>query len=206
MDFFLKITPTCISKGDFGIPAVCYATYFDNSSTSRISYQINCTTWNDNLESLGEEIGLLFCFSFYYNILTSVTEMMGMFGLQTVVVQLTLIIAEKCSHLVDKYMQEMMTQISKQFCMATLIYIIAAVGYIFICFIIPLLIVITDPINRKRFHEVVYQQLLPMQIAYLSMILALLLMLLTDKNGKTTEETCNKRECNEEPMKKETLV
>ena len=62
-DFFLKLTLTCISKGDFGIPAACYAlntSYLDNSSTSEIRYQINCTTWNDNLESLGEEIGLLF--------------------------------------------------------------------------------------------------------------------------------------------------
>ena len=206
VDFFLKVTPTCIDKGDFGIPAACYATYFDNSSTPQTSHQINCTTWNDNLESLGEEIGLLFCFSFYYNILTSVTEMIGLFGLQIVVEQITLILVEKCTQLVDKYKQEMKLQMSKQFCMATLIYIIAAGGYIFICFIIPLLIVITDPMNRKRFHEVVYQQLLPTQIAYLSMMLAMLLMFITDKDGKTTEETRNMRECDKEPMKKETLV
>ena len=98
VDFFLKLTPTCIDEGDFGIPAACYALDTNSSSplATQISYQINCTTWNDNLESLGEEIGLLFCFSFYYNVLTSVIEIIGMFGLQTVVVQLTLTLLEKC--------------------------------------------------------------------------------------------------------------
>ena len=212
VDVFLKITPNCIDKGDFGIPAACYAldtSYLDNSSTSQIisqtSYQVNCTTWNDNLESLGEEIGLLFCFSFYYEILTSVIEMIGLFGLQTVVVQLTLIIAEKCTHLIDKYMQKMMEQMCKQYCMAILIFIFAAVGYIFICYIIPLLIATTDPMNTKRIHEALYQQLLPTQIAYLSMILAMLLIL-TDKNEKTTEETRNMRECEEEPLEEKTLA
>ena len=205
VDFFQKLTPTCISKGDFGIPAVCYAldtSHVDNSSTSHTSYQINCTTWNDNLESLGEEIGLLFCFSFYYNILTSVTEMMGLFGLQTVVVQVTLIIEEKCTRLVDKYTQRMREEnkMNMQSCMAIIVFIITCVGYIFISAIIPLLIEITDPTNKKRFHEVMYQQLLPTQMALLSMILALLLMIITAKDDETTEETRNMREHNEEPL------
>ena len=194
VDVFLKLTPTCISKGDFGIPAACYAcntSYLDNSSTSEIYYQINCTTWNDNLELLGEEIGLLFCFSFYYNILTSVTEMIGMFGLQTVVVQLTLIVAEKCTHLLDKYTQRMREQLCKQCCMVYLITTITFVGYIFITYMIPWLIVST---NTKRIYEVLFQQLLPTQIAYLSMMLAIFLMLLTDKTVKTTEETRNTRD------------
>ena len=200
VDVFLKLTPTCISKGDFGIPAACYAfntSYIDNSSTSQIYYQINCTTWNDNLELLGEEIGLLFCFSFYYNILTSVTEIIGMFGLQTVVVQLTLIVAEKCTHLLDKYTQRMREQLCKQCCMVYLITTITFVGYIFITYMIPWLIVST---NTKRIYEVLFQQLLPTQIAYLSMMLAIFLMLLTDKNGKTTEETRNTRDCDKKQI------
>ena len=210
-DVFQKLTPTCISKGDFGIPAACYAiniSYLDYSltSTSQTSYQINCTTWNDNLELLGEELGLLFCFSFYYNVLTSVTEIMGLFGLQTVVVQVTLILLEKCTHLVDKYTQRMTEEnkTNMQGCMAIIVFIITIVGYIFISAIIPLLIEITDPMNRKRFHEIMYQQLLPTQMALLSMILALLLMIITDKDDETTEETRNMREHDEEPLEGDT--
>ena len=196
-DLFLKLTPTCISKGDFGIPAACYAldtSHIDNSSTSQIYYQINCTTWNDNLESLGEEIGLLFCFSLYYNTLTSVTEIMGLFGLQTVVVQVTLIVAEKCTHLVEKYTQRT-EQICKQCCIATLISFITFAVFIFIIIIIPTLTVFTNLMNTKQIYEVFYrQQFLPMQIVCSSIILATYLMFLTDKDGKTKEETRNMRD------------
>ena len=206
VDFFLKLTPTCIDKGDFGIPAACYATsisYLDNSLTftSQTSYQINCTTWNDNLELLGEELGLLFCFSFYYNVLTSVTEIMGLFGLQTVVVQVTLILLEKCTHLVGKYTQRMTEQDkTKQYCIAVLIILITTVGFIFTGYLIPLMIEITDPTNKKRFHEVEYQQLLPTQTALVSIILALLLILFTAEDDETTEETRNMREHDQEPL------
>ena len=192
-DFVLKLTPTCIDKGDFGIPAACYAmniSYHDFTATPQTSYQINCTTWNDNLESLGEEMGLLFCFSFYYNILTSVTELIGMFGLQTVVVQLTLIILE-----------QYIKGVKRKCCMTILIIIIGFVGFIFITFIIPMLMEITNPMNKKRLSEVMDQQALPTFIALLSMALAMGLILITDKDGKTTEETHNTRECDEELLK-----
>ena len=213
VDFVLKLTPTCIDKGDFGIPAACYTldtSYFDNSSTSQItsqtSYLVNCTTWNDNLESLGKEIGLLYCFSFYYNILTSVIEIMGLFGLQTVVIQITLILAEKCTQLVDKYTKGAKRQTCKQYCIAVLIFIIAFAGSTFISLIIPMLMEITDPMNKKRYHEMVYHQLLPTLIAFLSMMLAMLLMLITDEDDKKKEENRNTREQDKEPLEEEPPV
>ena len=197
VDFFQKLTPTCISKGDFEVYAACYSsnTRYSSHITPQTSYQINCTTWNNNLESLGEEIGLLSCFSFHFNILTSVTEIMGMFELHIVGVRLTLNVAEKCTPLVDKYTQRMTKQICKQCCIAIRIPIISGVSYIFITYMILVLIVITDPMNTKRIDEALYQQVLPMQIAYLSMMLGIFLILLTDKDEKTTEETRNTRDC-----------
>ena len=131
------------------------------------------------------------------------TEIVGLFGLQTVVVQVTLIIAEKCARLVDKYSQRMMGQVCTHFCVVILTIIIAIVGYIFICAIIPVSIAITDPMNTKRIDEALFQQLLPTQIAYLSMMLGIFLMPLTDKDEKSTEETRNTREHDEEPVELE---
>ena len=92
-DSFLKVTPTCFHKGDFDVPAVCYApSPIVNGNV--ISYRINCTTWNID-ESAKQELGLLFCFSFYFDILASMTEIIGMFGLQTLIAQVTLTIVGK---------------------------------------------------------------------------------------------------------------
>ena len=88
LDIFVKITPTCISEGDFGFTAICYADV-------HVSYQINCTTWNENSELL-QETGL-FCVSLYYQFLTSLAELAGLYSLQFTIIQITLSILGKIS-------------------------------------------------------------------------------------------------------------
>ena len=90
---FLKITPTCFNIGDYEIPAACYPSML-SLNESMTSYRINCTTWNNNLELFTQEMGLLHCFSFY-DILKSMAEVVGMFGLQILTAQVTLTIVEK---------------------------------------------------------------------------------------------------------------
>ena len=68
-----------INKGDFEVPAVCYSFPSHN--------QINCTTWNEHSEELKERKGDLLCFSIYYNLLSSLAELAGLYGLQTVIMQ-----------------------------------------------------------------------------------------------------------------------
>jgi hypothetical protein len=82
LDWFIKVTPMCINTGDFGLPAVCYTHSSEN--------QINCTTWNEHLEELKESEGDLLCFSIYYNLLTSLAEIAGLYGLQTIIMLITL--------------------------------------------------------------------------------------------------------------------
>jgi hypothetical protein len=82
LDWFIKVTPMCINTGDFGLPAVCYTHSSEN--------QINCTTWNEHLEELKESEGDLLCFSIYYNLLTSLAEIVGLWSLQLFITQIIL--------------------------------------------------------------------------------------------------------------------
>ena len=88
LDIFVKITTTCISEGDFGFTAICYADV-------HVSYQINCTTWNENHELL-QETGL-YCVSLYYQFLMSLVELAGLYSLQLTIIQITLSILGKIS-------------------------------------------------------------------------------------------------------------
>ena len=88
LDTFVKITPTCISEGDFRFPAICYADL-------HVSYQVNCTTWNENYELL-QETGL-YCVSFFYQFLTSLVELAGLYSLQLIIIQIMLSILGKIS-------------------------------------------------------------------------------------------------------------
>ena len=90
LDMFLKITPTCISEGDFGFPAICYA----GLHVSQIYFQVNCTTWNKNYEILQDVTGL-FCVSLFYQILTSLAQLAGLYSLQFTIIQITLSILGK---------------------------------------------------------------------------------------------------------------
>ena len=90
LDIFLNITPTCISEGDFGFPAICYA----GLHVSEIYFQVNCTTWNENYKILQEVTGL-FCVSLFYQFLTSLAQLAGLYSLQFTIIQIKLSILGK---------------------------------------------------------------------------------------------------------------
>ena len=82
LDWFIKVSQTCVDKGDFGSPASCYAAY------SAWWYQkINCTVWNEYSEQMVEKLGGLLCFSIYYNLLSTLAELAGLIGLQIIMMQ-----------------------------------------------------------------------------------------------------------------------
>ena len=83
LDWSTKVTPMCINKGDFGLPAVCYSLSSDSDN------QINCTTWNEHSEQLKESEGDLLCFSIYY-LLPSLVKLAGLWGLQTIIMLIIL--------------------------------------------------------------------------------------------------------------------
>ena len=87
LDWFVKASQTCINKGDFGLPASCYTGY----SVWRY-HKINCTAWNANSELMVEKSGVLLCISFYYNLLSTLAELAGLIGLQTIMTQIALLI------------------------------------------------------------------------------------------------------------------
>ena len=90
LDIFVTITPTCISEGDFGYPAICYADVHESS----IHYQINCTTWNENYELL-QETTRLFCVSFFFPFLTTLAKLAGLYGLQVMIIRIMLSTARR---------------------------------------------------------------------------------------------------------------
>ena len=82
LDWFIKVSQTCINKGDFGTPATCYTGY------SAMWYKkINCTVWNEYSELMVELSGGLLCFSVYYNLLSTLAELAGLIGLQIIMMQ-----------------------------------------------------------------------------------------------------------------------
>ena len=90
VNVFVRITSQCYKNGDFAIPAACYAV----NTTSVTCCKIDCTTWNDNLESLSKDMGLLFCFSLWYDMMRLMRDIAVMFSSQRVTVQVTLWIAK----------------------------------------------------------------------------------------------------------------
>ena len=180
VDLFLRLTPTCMKRGDFDVPAACYVLnisqgLLDFPNTAVISHHINCTTWNDNFESCMEENGLLFCFSFHYDLLKSMTEIVAMFGLQSLTAQVTLTIAGKVWR--------------NNKCFVILI--------IMITFLVPITIVckialweyFATPGNEARFFATGLQQLPPEIILIFSFILSTVLLISTNDSHKTRDIT-----------------
>ena len=66
LDWFIKVSQTCVDKGDFGISAACYTVY-----SAKWYHKINCTEWNANSEQMVEKLGGMLCFSVYYNFLST---------------------------------------------------------------------------------------------------------------------------------------
>ena len=183
LDIFVEVTPTCIDTGDFGVNATCYVlntTQSDYSNTTEPSYPINCTTWNSNFESFDEEIGLLFCFSFYYNILTSMAEIVGMFALQTFIIRVILSIVGKV-----------------QRCRRCCVFLSFAITIIIpINITIPIIILseFADLGHKKRYFEIGWKLLTPTLVAMLSLILPIWLLMSTEDSHKTENtETASKK-------------
>jgi hypothetical protein len=82
LDWFIKVSQTCVNRGDFGTPAACYTVY------SAVRYhKINCTVWNEYSELTVEIFGGMLCFSVYYNLLSTLAELAGLIGLQIIMMQ-----------------------------------------------------------------------------------------------------------------------
>ena len=90
VNLFVRITSQCYHKGEFAIPAACYAV----NTTSATHCKINCSIWNDNLESLSKDVGPLFCFSLWYDMMRLIRDIAVMFSSQRVTVQVILCIAK----------------------------------------------------------------------------------------------------------------
>ena len=138
LDIFVKITPTCINEGDFGFPAFCYA------DLSGIDYQINCTTWNENSDLLEEATGSLLCVSLFYNFLTTLAELAGLYGLQEITVQIMLLILGKFFVRKRRY--------------AILILLILNAAFILLVLVLPFLMIATEAGNHKLYHKILHQQ------------------------------------------------
>ena len=185
---FVKLTPTCNNNGDFGVPAACYALNITESFCnflvlldSETLHQINCTTWNNNLESFKEEIGPIFCFSFYYDILKSMTEIVGMFALQTLIIQVLLSIIGEVQ--------------KNSTCIIYLLSGITIMTLVNITTAIFFLSQYANPRDEKGCYEIRWQQLTPMLVAILSsMLLFFLLMFSNDSRKiKNTATISNRR-------------
>ena len=162
MDIFLKITPTCISEGDFGFPAICYASLH----VSDIHYQINCTTWNENYELLQDVTGL-FCASLFYQFLTTLAELVGLYSLQVIIIQITLSILGKIS----------------RFKRCGPFFAILTGSIFFIIFIIlPINILGIGGGNSKLYLDLMYQQFPALLILYGSFALSFQLLWSTNHN------------------------
>ena len=172
-DSFLKITPTCIHTGDFNITAACYASRPPENTTVAF-YRINCTTWNEN-ESFPHEFGLLFCFSFYFDLLKSMTEIVGMFGLQSLTAQVTLTIAGKVWR--------------NNKCFKILIIMITfLVAITIVCYLGVLQFMLFTTIlfwNKRQLIEPVLLQPSPLVISMSSFILSTVLLMSTNDSRKT---------------------
>ena len=173
LDIFVEVTPTCIDTGDFGVPAVCYVmntTESYSSNTSESSYPINCTTWNNNFDSFNEEVGLLFCFSFYYNILTSVTEIVGMLALQTFIIQVIL---------------TMLREAHKCVCCRMRLFKIIIIMISITMIPILTLVQLADFGHKKRYFELGWKQFTLTLVVMLSLMLPYWLLMSTGDSHKT---------------------
>ena len=183
LDIFVTVTTTCIDTGDFGVPAFCYAlnTIENSSNTSECSHPINCTTWNSNYELFDEEMGLLFCFSFYYNILTSTTEIVGLFGLQTFIIRVILTIVGEVRR-----------------CRRCCICLLHAITIMIPLYISIPIIILSENANlghKKRYFEIGWKELTLTLVAMLSSMLSCWLLISTDDlhKIKNTTNVSNKR-------------
>ena len=177
---FLRLTPTCMNRGDFDVPAACYVLHIsqgilDFSNTTVISCRINCTAWNDNFEWLEEDNGLLFCFSFHYDLLKSMTEIVGMFGLQRLTAQVTLTIVGKVWR--------------NNKCFIILIIVITIMVPITIVCKIALWGHFTTSGNKARLFVTGLQQLPPELMLIFSFILSTVLLISTNDSRKTRNIT-----------------
>ena len=151
LDIFVKITPTCINEGDFGFPAFCYA------DLSGSDHQINCTTWNEHSDLLEEATGSLLCVSLFYNFLTTLAELAGLYGLQEITVQIMLLILGKFFMRKRGY--------------AILILLILNAAFILLVLVLPFLMIATEAGNHKMYHKILHQQFPTMSILGLSLAL-----------------------------------
>jgi hypothetical protein len=76
LGLIVKIGPECIEHGDFSIPALCY-----NLFLPQWKEPVNCNTWKPPTETGGGTTKPLLCFSLYFEVLTMLSEALGLYGM-----------------------------------------------------------------------------------------------------------------------------